>query len=243
MEITTAWTTLDVDGQPMQAFTARPVAPGSFPGVVLLQEIFGVNDHIRDVAGRIAAEGKVVIAPDLYHRVEPGVSLGYEPADIARGKKLKATVTAEGFDADLAACLAWLDSDPGTRTGPRGCIGFCFGGHLAFRAAANPAIGATASFYGAGIPDWSPGGGPPTLTLAPRIRGRILCFFGGRDPSIPPEHVEAIRQALADAGVDYEVRVFPDAGHGFFCDRRSAYDPPAAAAAWQAVLGLFAELH
>lgn len=243
MEMTGAWTELSVQGQPMAAWVARPVDRGRYTGVVLLQEIFGVNDHIRDVAGRIAAEGYVVLAPDIYHRTDPRVELGYEPADVARGKELKATVRADGFAADLDACLAWFERDPGTRKGPRGVVGFCFGGHLAFRAAADDRVGAAACFYGAGIPGWAPGGADPTLSLAPDIGGKLLCLFGGDDPSIPPDDIDAIRRALEAAGVDHTVIVYPDARHGFFCDRRAVCDPRAAADAWRRLLGLFATLH
>lgn len=243
MEITGAWTELSVQGRAMRAWVARPAERGRFAGVVLLQEIFGVNGHIRDVAGRLAAEGYVVVAPELFHRAAPGVELGYEPADIVRGKELKATVDAAGFDADLQACLDWLDADRGTRAGRRGCVGFCFGGHLAFRAAADPRVGATAAFYGAGIPSTAPGGGDPTLSLAADVRGRILCLYGGQDPSIPPDDVDATRRALEAAGVDHAVVVYPQAHHGFFCDRRAAYDPRAATDAWMRLLGLLAGLH
>lgn len=239
MQITADWTELTVDGAPMKAWVARPASSGSFPGVVLLQEIFGVNAHIRDVAGRIAAEGFVVVAPDIYHRTDPGLELGYDPDGVSRGRALKGSVSAAGFDADLGACLAWLDQDAAVADGRRGCIGFCFGGHLAFRAAANPAVGATASFYGAGIPTWAPGNGPPSIGLASSIQGRILCFFGGADASIPPADIDAIRAALQAGSVDHDIVVYRDANHGFFCDRRDAYDPPAAADAWLKVLRLF----
>ena len=136
-----------------------------------------------------------------------------------------------------------MRADDGVKRGPVGCVGFCFGGHLAFRAAADPRIGATASFYGAGIPTTSPGGGAPTVTRAASIRGQILCLFGGDDPSIPRDHVDQIGRALGEAGVDHEIVVYPGVHHGFFCDRRGAHDPAAAADAWRRLTGLLASLH
>ena len=242
MQVLGDFRVLAVQGGPMRAWTARPEGPGPFPGLVLLQEIFGVNVHIRDVAMRLAAEGFVVVAPELFHRTAPGLELGYDGPDLATGKAHKAAVTAEGFAADLDACLRWLDAEPRVAPGPRACVGFCFGGLLAFRAAADPRIGATASFYGSGLPTGGPGDAGPALDLAPRIRGRLACFFGGQDPSIPPEHVSAVRAALQAARVDHQLFVYKHAGHGFFCDRRAAYDPPAAADAWKKLLELITAL-
>jgi carboxymethylenebutenolidase len=121
-------------------------------------------------------------------------------------------------------------------------MGFCMGGHLAYLTACETDIAAAASFYGGGIAaPQGPGGGPSTLSRTPKIRGRVLCLFGGRDAMIPAAQVEAIRGALAARGGRDEVVVYPEADHGFFCDQRASYQESAASDAWARVKKLFRE--
>jgi carboxymethylenebutenolidase len=119
-----------------------------------------------------------------------------------------------------------------------GAIGFCFGGHVAYLAATLPDIKATASFYGGGIATMTPGGGAPTLTRTPEIQGEIYLFFGTQDALILNEHVDQIEAELQKHQVHYRLFRYP-AGHGFFCDQRSDYNPEAATEAWGHVLELF----
>jgi carboxymethylenebutenolidase len=121
-------------------------------------------------------------------------------------------------------------------------MGFCIGGHMTYLTACETDVAAAASFYGGGIAGaQGPGGAVSTLSCTPKIRGRILCLFGDRDPYIPAPEVAAIQKALADAKVRHEVKVYPGAAHGFFCDQRADYDEKAAADAWRRVKELFAE--
>jgi len=242
MEIRTEKVSLTVEGAaaPMPAYVAAPTGAGPHPAVIVIEEIFGVNSHIRDVTERVAREGYVAIAPDIHHRVAAGQELKYDQEGMQKGMALIPKLTVDGFSADMKSTLAWLRGRSDVRGDRIGCMGFCIGGHLAYLAACTTDVKATASFYGGGIAAFSPGGGPPTVTKTPGIKGRILCFFGGQDPMIPADQVETIQKALADAHVKHEVIVYPDATHGFFCDQRGSYHPTRAVEAWAHVKSLFA---
>jgi carboxymethylenebutenolidase len=227
--------------RPMPAFLAVPETPGPRGAVVVLEEIFGVNRHIRDVTERVAREGYVAIAPDIHHRAAPGQELAYDAEGVKRGMALIPQLTAAGFDADLRATLDALRARPDVKIDRVGCMGFCIGGHLAYLAACTSDLRATASFYGGGIATFSPGGGAPTLEKTGGIRGRILCLFGREDQAIPQAQVQAIRAALELHRVRHEVVVYDGAGHGFFCDQRAAFHPPSRDDAWERVKRLFRE--
>ena len=222
----------------MGAYVAKPEGDGPWPGVLLYMEVFGVNEHIRSVADRVAAEGYVVLAPDLFHRTAPAIELGYDEAGLEKGIALMSATKAPELLADIDAAMKALDARADVVTGAIGAMGFCFGGHVAYRTACEFPVKATVSFYGGGIPAPSPEGGS-TLDLTPGIRGRILCLFGGEDPYIPAEDVEKIRAALRSAGTAHDTVVYPGVGHGFFCDARADYDEKAAADAWQRLKTLF----
>jgi carboxymethylenebutenolidase len=227
---------------PMTTYVAAPAGAGPHPAVLVLEEIFGVNAHIRSVADRIAREGYVAIAPDIHHRVSGGRELPYNPEGRQVGMSWIPALSTAGLKADLDAAVAYLGTRKDVRSDRLGAIGFCIGGHAAYIAAALLPLRATASFYGGGIAKFAPGGGPPTVTLAPRIAGRIVCFFGGKDHAIPAEQVQTIEDALRAAKVRHEVVTYPDAAHAFFRDAdANAYEPKAAADAWTKVKALFAE--
>ncbi|MDX2214065.1 MAG: dienelactone hydrolase family protein [Oculatellaceae cyanobacterium bins.114] len=223
----------------IDAYLAQPTTQGTFPGVVVIQEIFGVNDHIRDVTERFAKAGYVAIAPAIYQRVAPGFETGYTDADIKLGRTYKDQTQATELLGDIQGAIAYLKALPTVQSDNIGCIGFCFGGHVAYLAATLPDIKATASFYGAGIPNWCPGGGTPTLTRTSEIQGTLYAFFGTADSSIPPDHVDAIEMALQQHAVSHHIFRYEGAQHGFFCDRRSSYHPTYATKAWQEVQSLF----
>jgi carboxymethylenebutenolidase len=223
----------------IDAYLAQPKEKGSFPAVIVFQEIFGVNAHIRDVTERVAKEGYVAIAPALYQRFAPGFEAGYSAEDVTIGREYKAQTTASDLIGDTQATLAYLRQLPNVHPEAIGTLGFCFGGHVAYLTATLPDIKATASFYGAGIATMTPGGGAPTITRTDEIQGVVYAFFGAEDASIPPEEVVQIETELTTHDVQHQVFVYPGAGHGFFCDRRESYEPNAAAEAWPKVLQLF----
>lgn len=228
-------------GGVMGGHLARPKGAGPFPGVIVYMEIFGVNAHIRDVTERVAREGYVALAPDVFHRSAPGIELGYDEAGMGQGIKLLMQVRADEAISDARDAVAFLRERPEVRGGKIGAMGFCMGGHFTYLTACETDVAAAASFYGGGIAaPQGPGGGPPTLSRTPGIRGRVLCLFGGRDAMIPAAQVDAIRASLASAGTRHEVVVYPEADHGFFCNERATYHEPSARDAWERVKALFA---
>ncbi len=254
-QITTKFVQVPHGDLKISAYLARPATSGSLPAVIVLQEIFGVNNHIRDVTERFAREGYLAIAPALYQRTAPDFEIGYTKEDITLGRSYSQQTTAAELLGDIQATIDYIKAEnllqEQIRLQPNakailpsnakaiGCIGFCFGGHVAYLAATLPDIKATASFYGAGIALRTPGGGAPTLTRTPEITGTIYTFFGAEDASIPPEQVTAIRAELEQHQIKHKVLVYEGAGHGFFCNARDSYNPLAAAVAFQEVQQLF----
>jgi len=229
------------NGIEIDAYLAQPSEPGTYPGIVVFQEIFGVNAHIRDVTDRLARQGFIAIAPAIYQRSQPGFEVGYSEEDLAIGRKYKDATQATELFGDTRAAIAYLQNLDGCN-GNIGTIGFCFGGHVAYLMATLPEVQATASFYGAGIPHFCPGESEPTVARTAQIDGKVYCFFGTDDPLIPAEDNAAVEAALQAAKVDARVFRYSGVGHGFFCDRRGSYDAEAATDAWGQVLALFAEL-
>jgi carboxymethylenebutenolidase len=222
----------------LDAYLVQPREASSFPAVIVFQEIFGVNTHIKEVTERLAREGYVAIAPALYQRTAPGFEAGYDEDSIRTGREYKAKTTAVELLSDVQATIAYLRQLSSVNSEAIGTIGFCFGGHVAYLAATLPEIRATASFYGAGVATMTPGGGPATVTRTPQIQGVLYAFFGSQDESIPSADVNKIGAALTACGVQHELFTYP-AKHGFFCDHRESYQPEAAAKAWVQVLRLF----
>lgn len=233
-------------GAKMGAYLARPEAlsrPGSAtraPAVIVFMEIFGVNDHIRDVTRRVATEGYVAIAPDYFFRSAPGLELAYDEKGMETGIGNLMKLQADEMISDAKDTIAYLRGRPDVEGAKIGAMGFCIGGHMTYLTACETDIVAAASYYGGGIAaPQGPGGAPSTLSRTPKIRGRIQCYFGGKDAMIPLEQVDAIRDALAKAGTDHSVDVYPDADHGFNCDQRATYHAASAKDAWAKTLALF----
>ena len=241
MEITTERVSIPLaEGGTLGGYLARPSAGGPRPAVLVYMEIFGVNPHIRDVTERVAREGYVALAPDYFHRSAPGVEYGYDNDGLAAGMKLLGGLRADEMIADAKAAIGWLRARRDVRGDRIGAMGFCIGGHMTYLTACETDVRAAASFYGGGIAaPAGPGGAPSTLGRTGKIRGKIACFFGGKDAYIPQDQVEAIRSALTKQGVRHDVVVYPDADHGFFCDPRASYQKAAADDAWARVKQLF----
>jgi carboxymethylenebutenolidase len=222
----------------IDAYLAQPEKEGTFPAIVVFQEIFGVNAHIRDVTERIAQQGYVAIAPALYQRLAPGFEVGYTEEDIKLGRAYKVQTTASQLLGDTQAAIDYLKILPSVRPS-FGSIGFCFGGHVAYLAATLPDIKATASFYGAGIATMCPGEEYPTVTRTSEITGTLYGFFGTADPLIPLPEVDIMEAELTRYQISHKIFRYDGADHGFFCNARSSYNTEAAADAWQQVLQLF----
>ncbi|MGZ3441946.1 MAG: dienelactone hydrolase family protein [Polyangia bacterium] len=234
---------LTVDGKKMPAFLALPEVAGPRPVVLVFQEIFGVNPHIRDVTTRIAAEGYVALAPDYHHRAwVPGTQRDYTDENMKLGMEVIPKLSADGILADVDACVAFLKTRKEANASKIGAIGFCIGGHVTYLTAATRPIAAAASFYGGGIANFAPGGGPKTVERTAGIKGKILCFFGKDDPMISQDQVATIKRALEENKVRHEVVVYDDTSHAFFRDAdKRAYREAPAKDAWERVKRLFKE--
>jgi carboxymethylenebutenolidase len=238
MEIRSEYVELKVsDGTTMQAWTARPTGSGSLPGLLVFQEAFGVNGHIRDVTQRFAREGFVAIAPELFHRTGPGFEGSYDafPTTVPHMNALK----DDQMEADERAAFDWLAAQ-GVTEGRIGAIGYCMGGRAAFLAGLNLPIRCATSYYGGGIAPR--GNNPGLLTRAKDLRCPALFFWGGKDQHLTQDQVRAVRDTLSDAGKNFINVEISDADHGFFCDARASYNPMAAAEAWPLTLA-FLRLH
>jgi carboxymethylenebutenolidase len=238
-EITTQSVQIHNGDLAIDAYLAMPQREGSFTAVIVIQEIFGVNDHIRDITRRFARQGYVALAPAIYQRQAPGFEAGYTAKDIEIGRNYKNQTQATELLSDIQAAINYLYSLPQVKPQGVGCIGFCFGGHVAYLVSVLPEIKATASFYGAGIANWSPGAGEPTIARTKEIKGRLYAFFGMEDASIPGAEVSQIELELGKWGISHRIFRYPGADHGFFCDQRSSYNQKAAEDAWSHVLELF----
>lgn len=215
--VNTSW----IDIAPgLAGYLALPPA-GRGPGLLLFQEIFGVNRHIRAVAEQYALDGFVVLAPDLFWRQAPRVELGYAGDDWKRAFALMQGYAPAEALADIAASAAALRARPEVGGGKVGAVGYCMGGRMAYLAAATAGIDAAAPFYGGGI--------HLQLERAAGITCPMQFHYAGHDDHIPPEAVESVRQAFA--GKAAEVHVYPGSMHGFNCWERASYHAPSAALA------------
>ena len=214
------------DGFVVPAWVARPEgAPRG--AVVVLQEIFGVNSHIRAVADRLAASGYLAVVPATFARVRAGVELGYEAQDMQDGMALKAAVEAlpaPGVMPDIQAAIDYAAAQSGCKVG---VVGFCWGGLLTWRAACTlQGLAAAVPYYGGGMTS------PAETARQPQVP--VLAHFGERDHWIPLEGV----QAFGRAHPQVQVHVYA-ADHGFHCDHRGSYDEAAALTAWDRTLAFF----
>ena len=215
----------------MRGYVAHPAAPPS-RGVIVCQEAFGVNPHIRDVTERFARQGFLSIAPELYHRTAPGFEGRYDdfPSVMAHMKAL----TEAGMAADLRAAYSWLTKNGGRGDFPVAAVGFCMGGRAAILTALTVPVACAVSFYGGGIAPTA--NNPGLLNRIGELTAPVLLFWGGKDKHIGPDQVQAVTRVLGQAGKNYTNVEISDADHGFFCDARPSYNPVAAAHSWQLVL-------
>jgi carboxymethylenebutenolidase len=203
--------------------------------VVVIQEAFGVNDHIEDVCRRFAREGYRAVAPHLFHRTgDPVLDYG----NLEKVMEHMQAISEAGLSADLDATFAYL-SDAGFHPSRSAIVGFCMGGTVSFFAATRQALGAAATFYGGGVAEGR-FGLPSLIDLAPRLQSPWLGLYGDNDQSIPVEQVEVLRAAVAKASVPTEVVRYAEAGHGFHCDVRDSYHESSADDAWRRTLDWFA---
>ena len=215
------------DGTTMSAYVARPESGNLRSGILVLQEAFGVNSQIRSVSDRLAKQGYVAIAPELFHRTAPGFEGDYKNFQ-ATPPHIQA-MTMAGMEADLRAAFDWLRSQSSIGKDEIFSVGFCMGGRVSFIANSILPLHAAVSFYGGRI-------APDLLNRAADMQSPILFFWGGHDHHITPEQRSAVTRALDAAGKTYADVVFSNADHGFFNEEREAYHPQAARQAWSLML-------
>lgn len=209
------------DGKTIKMYIAIPDSKVK-GAIVVLQEIFGVNDHIRSVCERYAAEGYVAAAPAIFDRLSPGYERGYAPEDVQAGIAMMKDFDRDAVMLDIAAAVEAVK-----QYGRVGIVGYCLGGSLAYRAAiTRDDLAAASCYYGGMVPDMA--------DMAPKCP--TIVHFGETDQSIQIEKAEIVRQKRPEV----PVYIYP-AGHGFSCDARSAYEPVSAKLAWERTLKLFAE--
>ncbi len=220
------------DGTTMQAYTSIPAHGKSpFPGLILFQEAFGVNHHIRKLADRFADEGYFVIAPELFHRSgKPGVEIDY--TDFPSAMPRMQALTVEGLEADIQASWNFLEHNAQVENGKIVATGYCLGGRVSFLANTMLPFKAAASYYGGGI-------APDLIKRASSINAPHLFFWGGKDQHIPKEQIETIKTELTKAGKKFINVEISDADHGFFCDERASFNAEAAELAWGLTLEFF----
>ncbi len=206
------------DGFKLGAYRAEPQGKPK-GGIVVIQEIFGVNHHIRAVCDRFAALGYVAVAPAVFDRMQPNFETGYSPEEIAQARTLIPKIDWGKMLLDVAAAIGSAKSG-----GKVGIVGFCMGGTVAFLAAGKlDGLSAAIGYYGGQI--------AKNVDVKPKVP--TLLHFGDQDQSIPMSDVELIKQKRPDC----EIHVYQGAGHGFSCDERGSYNEPAHKTAWERTLG------
>ncbi len=207
-------------GAQVPAHLVLPEGPGPHPGLLLIEEIFGVNGHIQDVCRRYADQGYAVISVELFHReTEPHTP--YTEFDVARDKKSR--LTDAGVVADMRAGVDHLKGLSEVNGDKVGVLGYCMGGRMSYLAATKmPDLAACVVYYGGGIvsDDLNESTPPAPVSMTADIQCPVMCHFGETDHAIPLDQVDTIRKALDDAGKTSEVFVYEGAGHGFFNDHR-----------------------
>jgi len=226
----------------MRVHVLRPQSEGRFPALILYSEIYQVTAPIRRTAAYLASHGFLVGVPEVYHEYEPaGTVLAYDKPGTDRGNELKFAKPVPSYDADCRAALDFLKSHPNC-TGSLGAFGVCLGGHLAFRAALQPDVKATACFYATDLHTHTLGAGANdgSLDRAAEIQGALLMVFGRQDPHVPLEGRNMIRARLEEAGVQYEWHEV-NAAHAFMRDEGPRYDAELARFGYDSALRLFRE--
>jgi carboxymethylenebutenolidase len=231
---------IDTPTGKVKTLISRPVAPGRYPGIIFFTEIFQITGPIRRTAALLASNGFIVATPEIYHEFEPaGTVLPYDEAGADRGNILKTTKPLAAYDSDARSVLDALNTYPHC-TGKLGAMGICIGGHLAFRAAMNKDVLATACFYATDIHKRSLGAGmhDDSLDRIPEINGELLMVWGRQDPHVPREGRAVVYNALADADRNFQWHEF-NAGHAFLRDEGPRYNAATAQICYGMAFELF----
>ncbi|HJZ64841.1 MAG TPA: dienelactone hydrolase family protein [Candidatus Acidoferrum sp.] len=220
---------------------AEPRAEGRYPAIWCYSDIFQLTGPMLRSCVRLAGYGFVAAAPEIYHRIEPGgTAIPFDDAGRTRGLEDAAKTPVADFDKSCRAGLDWLSKHSKTAQNKLGAMGFCIGGHLAFRAAMQPDVRATVCFYGTGIHDGKLGKDEDagSLAQASKIRGELLMIFGSTDPHVPAEGREIVERGLRAANANYHIKLYP-AEHAFMRDEGPRFDPESTDLAFADMIQLF----
>jgi carboxymethylenebutenolidase len=227
---------IPTSGGEMPAYRAVPQTGKGFPVVLVVQEIFGVHEHIKDICRRFAKLGYLSIAPELYAR-QGDVSKLSDHQEIM---KVVAKVPDAQVMSDLDACVSWVEKSGQGDVSKLGITGFCWGGRIVWLYAAhNPKLKAGVAWYGRLVGPTDELHPKNPIDVVPELKAPVLGLYGGKDPSIPLESIERMRAALKAASKPSEVVVYPDAGHAFFADYRPSYQKAAAEDGWKRLQAWF----
>lgn len=245
MIVTTSYVDVPAAGGTARCFIAGPASGNPAPGIICYSDIFQLTPPMTRFCVRLAGYGLVAAAPEIYRRIEPaGLAIPFDDAGRTRGLEDAAKTPVAHFDEDCRAVLDWLAQNPkvarDSKGAQLGAQGFCIGGHLAFRAALNPDVRATACFYGTGIHDGKLGkdADAGSLARAGEIRGELLMVFGTKDPHLPEAGREIIDRGLRKSGVRSRTVLYP-AEHAFMRDEGPRFDPEATDQAFGEMMALF----
>jgi carboxymethylenebutenolidase len=241
MVIITEYVDIPSSPSPIRTFVAAPKAEGRYPGIWCYSDIFQLTPPMLRSCVRLAGYGFVAAAPEIYSRIEPpGSAIPFDDAGRTRGQQDAAKTPVAHFDADCRAGLDWLATHPKVAHGKIGAMGFCIGGHLAFRAALQPDVRATVCYYGTGIHDGKLGkdADAGSLARAKEVRGELLMVFGSTDPHVPADGRDTIDRALRQAAVNYNTLLYP-AEHAFMRDEGPRFDPEVTDLAFADMIRLF----
>jgi len=225
---------------PMRVHQFIP-SEGSHPSVILYSEIYQMTGPIQRLAARLAGEGFEVLVPEVYHEYEiPGTVLAYDKTGTDRGNELKFEKPIEAFDSDSTVLIDWIAARPKYCSGSVGTLGFCLGGHLAFRAALDLRVAATACWYPTDIHSATLGKGKcdDTLARSGEIEAELLLIWGRQDPHVPVEGRRLIYDSLTESGRNFQWHEF-NAAHAFARDEGIRYDSTATRMGWEMTLELF----
>jgi len=225
MIVQTEFIDLPAEATPMRTMVAKPAQPGTYPGLLLFSDIFGLTESMQRAIIRFASHGFVVAAPEIYHRIEPAGHAFDFTSDYKAALTAATRLHAKELDADTRVVLDFLATSPAARGKSLHATGFCIGGHLAFRAALEPKVRSSVAFYPTGLHAAALGGDSNVDTLArcEEIRGSILVVFGATDPHIPVDGRRAVDDALRAAKVRYLISEY-DGEHAFMRDIGPRYD-------------------
>jgi len=236
MEIVKQEVVVSSGNEKMPGHLARPASGGAYPGLIVVMEAFGLNNHIKGIADRFAAEGFVALAPNLFFRQPDNVA---PYSDLPKALRLMGSLDDNQVVADMTAAINHLKAVKEVQ--PKfGTVGFCMGGRISFLTACrNNDVQATAPYYGGGMVGAPKPGAKAPIDYVENLQAPVLAFFGGKDAFIPLSDVDKFRDALNKTGKRAEVVLYSDADHGFMCDERPSFHPVHSKEAWAKTIAFF----